>query len=75
MNNKNENIKKYYNEKYRNKIIIDKYLLKIKNDVIDKIINNLRRKAYPYIKKLKITNIELIGCSKEELKEHLKKKF
>jgi hypothetical protein len=75
MNNKSENIKKYYIEKYKKKIVIDKYLLKSKNDVMDRIINNLRRRAYPYKKKIKITNLELLGCSKDELKNHLEIHF
>jgi hypothetical protein len=73
--NKKENIKNYYIEKYKKNLLIKKYEEKTKNDVMDKIINNLRLRAYPYAKNIKLTTLQLIGCSKENLKNHLKNKF
>jgi len=75
---KEENIKKYYQQKYINLKLKNKCIELRKNkniDIIDKIIDNLRRRAFPYKNKLNITNIELLGCSKEELKIYLENKF
>jgi len=73
--NKKENIKNYYNEKYKKKMLIKKYEEKIKYDVMDRIINNLRLRAYPYTKNIKITTLDLIRISKDDLKKHLENKF
>jgi len=76
--NKEDNIKIYYKQKYIKNKVKNKYInLKKEKKLIkiDKIIDNLRRRAYPYIKILNITNLELLGCSKEVLKEHLKNLF
>jgi len=76
--NKEEKIKNYYKQKYINSKVKSKYIeFKKSNrfDIIDRIIDNLRRRAYLYIKKVDITNIQLIGCSKDELRVHIEKKF
>ena len=72
--NKEENIKNYYKNKFVNKKLKEKYLKKRVN-IIDRIIDNLRIRAFNYKKKLNITNKQLLGCSKEELKIFLENKF
>jgi len=52
--NKEEKIKNYYKQKYINSKVKSKYIeFKKSNrfDIIDRIIDNLRRRAYLYIKK------------------------
>lgn len=79
MNNseyKNNQIKQYYKNKYKKQITSSNYVVKRKEDVIYKIIDNLSRRAYKFLKRYNIektiTHLELIGCSSNELKEHLK---
>jgi len=76
--NKEEKTKNYYKQKYINSKVKSKYIeFKKSNrfDIIDRIIDNLRRRAYLYIKKVYIANIQLIGCSKDELRVYIEKKF
>ncbi len=76
---KKKQIEKYYKNKYRNKKIIEKYLDNRKEDIINKIIDNLSRRAYTFFRNKNIdrnfTHLQLIGCDKECLKEHLEKQF
>jgi Leucine-rich repeat (LRR) protein len=83
-------IKDFYKKKYvsnnvnnackeNNKIknIIITYVPLLKNDIIYKIVNRLASRCtfYINIKDYNLTHNELIGCSHEELKEHLENKF
>ena len=73
---KKNKIKQYYKDKYKKKTIIYNYIIKRNEDVIYKIIDNLSRRAYKFLKRnninKKITHLQLIGCSVDELKEHIK---
>lgn len=73
-------IKEYIAEKIRKKYveketIINNYIKKIKEDVMFKIVDRLRRRSQKYIKKTGLTNMELIGCSRDELKVYIENKF
>lgn len=69
-------IKQHYKDKYKKDIINFNYIIKRNDDVIYKIIDNLSRRAYKFLKRYKIdksiTHMQLIGCSVNELKEHIK---
>lgn len=73
-------IKEYIAEKIRKKYveketIINNYIKKIREDVMFKIVDRLRRRSQKYIKKTGLTNMELIGCSRDELKVYIENKF
>ena len=72
-------IQQYYKTKFKNKVLANKYIQKRKNDVIYRIIDNLSRRAYKFLKKynvkLQMTHIDLIGCEPYMLKEYLSSKF
>ena len=72
-------VKQYYKDKYKKEITTFNYINKRNEDVIYKIIDNLSRRAYKFLKKYNIikniTHIQLIGCSVNELKEHLRKQL
>ncbi len=76
---KKNNIKQYYKDKYKKEITAFNYINKRNDDVIYKIIDNLSRRAYKFLKRYNIikniTHMQLIGCSVDELKEHLKKQL
>jgi len=70
--------KKIYDELYKPK----RNLLrreKQKTDIVFKLINNVRVRLIKYLKKLNITKknktFEIVGCTPQELKEHLEKQF
>jgi len=75
---KKRKINEYYRNKKKNEKIINKYSEKRENH-IDRIIDNLARRACCYFKKHNIdrnlSHLELIGCLKEKLEEHLKEQF
>ena len=68
-----------HKKKHESKIIIEDYRLKRNVDVINKIIDNLSTRACGYFKKYDITremtHMQLLGCNKKELKEHIQSKF
>ena len=72
-------IKQHYKNKYKKDIINFNYINKRNDDVIYKIIDNLSRRAYKFLKRFNIiksiTYIQLIGCSVNELKEHINKQL
>lgn len=72
-------IQQYYRNKRKQTIVSHKYLLRRHDDVIYKIIDNLSRRARYYLRKsniqLKITHLQLIGCSSKTLKIYLQNKF
>lgn len=74
---KKKKIQQYY--KYKEKLLVNEYLIKRNEDIINKIIDNLSKRATKFFKKnnikINITHMQLIGCSKELLKEHLEDKF
>jgi hypothetical protein len=76
---KKKQIDKYYRNKYKEKKTIEKYLNNRNDDIINKIIDNLSRRAYKFFRDKNIdrktTHLELIGCDKECLKDHLEKQF
>ena len=69
-------IKQHYKDKYQKEVINFNYISKRNDDVIYKIIDNLSRRAYKFLKRFNIiksiTHMELIGCSVDELKQHIK---
>lgn len=67
---------KKYNKIHRNKINKDK-IERRKKDVNLKILNNLRSRIRCALKKIckSKRTLELLGCSIEQLKEHLQKQF
>ncbi len=73
--NRQEKVQNYYKEKYLKKTLKEKYNQKIKTDIIDRLIDNLRKRAYPYTRNINLTVLELLGCSRDELKNLLEKKF
>ena len=83
MNSKEEYIKMkindYYKNKYKQKFVVKKYEEKRKIDIMDRIIDNLARRANVELKKKnikrKLTHMQLIGCTKDELKIYLQNKF
>jgi len=70
-----EAIEQYYKKKYFTKKIKHEYAVKKNNQVIFRIVDNLRIRTLPYIKFLKTQNRMLIGCNDEQLENHLKSKF
>ena len=50
-----------------------------KNDVLFCLINNVRSRLFKYLKTLNITKknrtFDIVGCTPQELKEHLEKQF
>ena len=72
-------IQQYYKNKYKKNLLAKKYIYKRKEDIIYKIIDNLSRRAYKFLKKINMdinmTHMELIGCSSDELKKYLQHKF
>jgi hypothetical protein len=72
-------IKKFYKDKKQKEILNTKYITKRYEDIIFRITNNLATRAYKYLLKYniekKITHMELIGCTHEELKIHIEKQF
>ena len=73
--NRQEKVQNYYKEKYLKNTLKEKYNQKIKTDIIDRLIDNLRKRAYPYTRNINLTVLELLGCSRDELKNLLEKKF
>jgi len=73
--NRQEKVQDYYKEKYLKNTLKEKYNQKIKTDIIDRLIDNLRKRAYPYTRNINLTVLELLGCSRDELKNLLEKKF
>jgi hypothetical protein len=76
---KKKQIQQYYKNKYKEKLLINTYLSKRYDDVINKIIDNLSKRACKFFKKynidIKLTHMQLIGSSKEELQKHIEDKF
>jgi len=72
-------IKKFYKDKKQKEILNTKYITKRYEDIIFRITNNLATRSYKYLLKYniekKITHMELIGCTHEELKIHIEKQF
>lgn len=72
-------IKNYYKNKKRTEVLVKKYSDKCKEEVIYRIIKNLANRLNTYLNKnnieKKLTHIEIIGCSSDELKIHLEKQF
>jgi len=72
---KKNNINKYYADKSRIKKQIAGARKIYKHDKISLIINSLTKRANNTLRKqnikLEYTHLQLIGCSKEELKNHL----
>lgn len=74
--------KKIWSEKNHQKIKEQKrenYKNRNKNDFIFNLKNRMRNSLYSYLKKLNITKknktFEIVGCTPQELKEHLEKQF
>jgi len=69
------NINKYYADKSRIKKQIASVKKTFELDKINSIINSLSRRANDVLRKqnikLECTHLQLIGCTKEELKNHL----
>ena len=65
---KKSNIANYYKNGHKTNVIINIYSKKRKDDIINKIIDNLSTRACAFFKnnniKRKIKHIELIGCNK-----------
>jgi len=72
---KEANVKNYYKKKYLKNYLKEKYEIKINMDIMSRIIDNLRKRAFPYTRNLKMTVMELLGCSKEQLEEFIISKF
>jgi hypothetical protein len=71
-----EKIQNYYKNKGIVKNQVNKYIDLIKDDIMHRIVNRLSIRFYRTVKiKKTLTYIEIIGCSHEELKYHLEKKF
>ena len=72
-------IKQYYAKKKQNEILVQAYRKKRKEDVIEKVRNNIvmRIKSIMNSKGIKkdFTYAQLFGCNIEELKIHLENKF
>lgn len=72
-------IKLYYRNKHIKHNINFFYLERRNKDVIYKIIDNLSRRAYESLKHSNIikttTHMQLIGCTVDELKEHINKQL
>ena len=72
-------IQQYYKNKAKNKFLINHYYDKRKEDIVYRIIDNLSKRATNCLKKEKfernLTHMQLIGCDKDTLKEHLSKQF
>jgi hypothetical protein len=79
--------KQYYTEKYKKKkkeekqkeTQVEKYRELAKDDIMYRILNALTVRATTILKnhniKRKYTHIQLIGCSLDELKNHLSQQF
>jgi signal recognition particle GTPase len=70
--------KKIYNENYkqkRNELRREK----LKTDILFKLVNSVRSRLRKYLKTKNITKknttFEIVGCTPQELKEHLEKQF
>jgi len=67
----------YYNENREEKLEYLKY--RLKNDPVVKLTSNIRHRTTQYLKsknyKINSNIFEIIGCSPEYLKEHIKKQF
>jgi len=74
-----EIIENNYNEKYINDKIKKTYIELKKEDIGNKLISNLVQRTYEVLKAKGIfrdlKHSEIIGCNKDELKEHLSSKF
>jgi hypothetical protein len=74
-----EIISKNYKNQYKLDAQVRKYSKLAKEHVIYRIIHSLADRATKVLTKINVarqmTHIELIGCSAEELEEHLKNKF
>jgi len=87
MDNKQKQIKynqqKYYKNKYKKTKAIKDIRIKISNDdIIAKIIDNITHRHNQFLKlheieinDLSLTSMELLGCNKEEFKEHILSKL
>ena len=67
------------NEFYRKKSIklkIQEFSCKRRNEnILFRICDNLRIRSFNYLKQLKISHRELLGCNLDELRIHLESKF
>lgn len=73
--NKEENIKEYYRKKYLKKKIGADVSYKRKIDIMYRIMNNIKHRAYSYYQLIGITHRQLLGCNIDELKEYLEKQL
>ena len=76
---KKNKIRQFYKNKKQTEILNKKYIAKRYEDIIFRITNNLATRAYKYLLKnniqKNITHMQLIGCSREELKIHIENQF
>jgi len=74
----NPNKKKKYRENYKPRKR-ERRKERQKNDPIYRMVNNVRSRLKKYLKKLSITKVnktfEIVGCSPQELKNHIEKQF
>lgn len=75
----NGKIKKYYNDRYKKRVLIEKYMIKRNEDIIYKIIDNLLSRAQTHLRKKRIernmTHMKLIGCTPMYLKKYWESQF
>jgi hypothetical protein len=79
MNNKQKQIKynqqKYYIDKYKKNKAVNDIILKRKDDVIVRIIDNIIFRHTTFFKNnninLEITQMKLLGCTKKEFENHI----
>ena len=72
---KQDNIREYYCKKYVSKKISEQTLQKRKTDIIFKLIDNLRKRAFIYIKSIDGDHRKILGCDPDEFKKYLESKF
>ena len=72
---KKDNIRLYYCKKYVSKKISDQTYQKRNSDIIFKLIDNLRIRAFGYIKLIDANHRDILGCEKDEFEKHIESKF
>jgi len=74
-----KNINHYYKSKSKDELLVSKYYDKRKDDIINQIIDNLTKRLIMFLKKhnvkRELTHMQILGCDKEKLRNHLSVQF